>query len=282
MERQNQTHWTPKTPIRTADNLVSPLNAGLVDSTDINPAWGGSKVLSAKDGMIEIELDIPAEGIYALKLGAVAKTPGVTVASIGGLSLPSALTTKMPGVPETYSFPALELKAGKTKLSLRRDGEFGIYAIQLIPKIKPTTNREWLVLGPFKSFYGLEGGGRSSSDEAVAKGLTTKYIPEDKVDLNAVYKNDYGKELRWKGQTDSSIGLLDDLVIGMSYRSGSPSYDINYAATFITSDRDRTALVCIGADWWANAWLNGERLTSNISKPNCGAEFNTTWTPYAS
>ena len=112
----------------------------------------------------------------------------------------------------------------------------------------------------------MEGGGRSNKDDAVEKGFATKYIPEDKVDLSATYKNDYGQELRWKGQNDSSKGILNDLVLGMTARTGSGKYDINYAVTFINSESDRTALLCIGADWWAIAWLNGERLSSDYKR----------------
>ncbi len=273
LESAGGDHWIPRKIVVTADKLMSPLNAGLVESTVFNPAWSGSKVLLSKEGRIGIELDVPADGPYALRVGAVAKDKGVTVAAIDGASLPAAMTTKTPKAPETFSFPALDLKGGKIKLEFRRDGEFGIYALQLLPKLKATTNKEWMVIGPFKSFYGMEGGGRSNNDEAVAKGFDTKYIPEDKPDLSAVYKNDYGQELRWKGQNDSSVGPLNDLVIGMTVRTGSGKYDINYAATYINSDADRTALLCLGVDWWAVAWLNGERLSTGRQAKD-GADFN--------
>ena len=50
----------------TADRLVSPRSAGLVDSSAFNPAWNGSKTLLAKNGLLDIELEIPADGAYAL------------------------------------------------------------------------------------------------------------------------------------------------------------------------------------------------------------------------
>ena len=267
-------HWIPRKPVLTADHLLR--STGLVDSSTFNADWKGSKTLLSNSGLLEIELAIPADGTYSLNVGAVAKDRGPTVAALNGVCLPSAMTTRTPGAPETFSFPLLDLKRGTAKLSFRRDGQFGIYALQLWPKLKPTTNKQWFVIGPFKSFYGLEGGGRSANEEAVRKGFATPYIPEDKVDLEAVYSND-GHELRWKVQNDSSRAPLDDLVIGMAARTGSGAYDINYAVTFINSDTDRTALLCLGVDWWAIAWLNGERLSTDYQRK---AEFDpdfSTW-----
>ncbi len=277
LESASGDHWIPRKPVITADRLVSPRSAGLVDSSAFNPAWNGSKTLLAKDGLLDIELEIPADGAYALNVGAVAKDRGPTVAALNGACLPSAMTSCTPNAPETFSFPLLNLKSGKAKLSFRRDGAFGVYALQLLPRLKPTTNKEWIVIGPFKSFYGMEGGGRSGGDEAVCKGFATQYIPEDKVDLHAVYRNDDGHELHWKIQDDSSVAPLNDLVVGMSARTGSGAYDINYAATFITSDTDRTALLCLGVDWWAIAWLNGERLSTDLQRKSQFTPDFSTW-----
>jgi hypothetical protein len=269
-------HWMPRKPVLTADRLVSPRNAGVVDSSTFNPAWHGSKTLLSAHGLLDIELEIPADGIYSLNIGAVAKGRGPTVAALGGACLPLPMTTGTPGAPETFFFPAVDLKVGKVKLSFRRDGEFGIYALQLWPRLRPTTNKDWLVIGPFKSFYGLEGGRRSGTDEAVEKGFATRYIPEDRVDLGAVYTHD-GRQLRWKAQDDSSRAPLDDLVVGMAARTGSGAYDINYAVTLVTSDTDRTALLCLGVDWWAVAWLNGERLSTDLPRKSEFSPDFSTW-----
>jgi len=268
LERPIPAHWMPREPVTPAEQLKSPLNGGLAGA-----AWGGAKVLAAKDGRLEIELAIPADGPYLLRVGAVSPKPGVTVAALDGVSLPRPMTTRTPNAPETYAFPPLDLKAGTAKLSLRRDGDFGVYGIQLLPKLKPTTNKQWRTLGPFVSRW-VEGG---NQEDTVRAALATKFIPEDKVALDGVYKNAAGKELRWQSQPGSSVSALDDLVIGMACRTGSPCKDINYAVTFIESDADRSALLCLGADWWAIAWLNGERLSTDLERKTESDPDFSTW-----
>lgn len=280
-ERPNEGHWLPRRPVTAAAALASPRNGGLADSTSLNPEWGGTQVLMSSDGQLEIELAVPADGLYALRLGHVAPARGVTVAAIDGQGLPKALVTTAAGEPETSAFPPLPLKGGKARLTLRRDGAFGIYALQLLPQWQPVGNRNWLVLGPFRGYWGLEGRDRNTA--ALAKGLAEAFIPEDRVDPAGSYNSFDGKLLRWQPKTDSSRGVWSDLVVSMPVRTGSAHSDLNYGLTCILSDHDRTALLCLGVDWWAQAWLNGERLTSNIDpklrESSGGAEF-TSWYPY--
>jgi hypothetical protein len=54
-----------------------------------------------------------------------------------------------------------------------------------------------------------------------------------------------------------------------------------YAATWIDSPEDREAVLLIGCDWWANAYLNGEKIRSErpekMSEED-GSQFNG-WKP---
>lgn len=265
--------WRPREPVISAKQLKSPVNGGPRQSETYNPAWCDTQVLAAKGGRLELELPVPADGVYTLSVGAVAPKPGVTVAALDGASLPRPMTTRTPNAPETYAFPPLDLKAGTAKLSLRRDGDFGVYGLQLLPKLKQTTNKQWRTLGPFLNPW-ME---KAKMAAIVSTGLSTKYIPEGKVDLDAVYKNAAGKELRWQTQAGNSVAAMDDLLINMANRTGSSGADVNYAVTFIESDADRTALLCLGADWWAIAWLNGERLSTDLERKKESDPDFTTW-----
>ncbi len=282
-ERPREGHWIPKRPVIKADALEKMLPSGskavIKPSSDINKEWGGSQILAADSGMLELTLEIPADGPYVIRIGHVSPLPGVTVASINGESLPSAMETSKPCDPETFAFPALKLKAGKAQLSMRRDGPFGVYALQILPLLKPMPNSAWSVVGPFPGFWGLHVAGRRDDAEGLRKSFETIYGPEQEVDLGAAYRLADGRELRWTQKTDSTLCKLDDLVVSMPIRTGSSQADVNFAVTFIDSDTDRSAQLHLGVDWWAVAWLNGERLRTSIDpktqQESGGADFTT-------
>jgi hypothetical protein len=164
---------------------------------------------------------------------------------------------------------------------LRRDGAFGIYALQLLPRLKPVPSPEWSTIGPFDSLWTIW---QHTNPADLAKAFATAYIPEDQVDLNGVYTNSDGKQLHWRQKGDSSVGLMNDLVISMSGRNGAGSFAMNYAVTYIHSDADRVAQIHLGADWFAIAWLNGERVPSNIGskmRERSGNADFVTWYPHS-
>jgi len=129
-------------------------------------------------GVLPLDIEVPSDGLYSLKIGHVAKQPGVTAVSINGTSIASPCATKATNAPETFAFPAIPLKAGMHRLEIRRDGEFGIYALQLLPSLKPMPNPAWSVMGLFKSFWGLEGG-RSSRCCPLLRGYFFKQPSKD-------------------------------------------------------------------------------------------------------
>ena len=108
--------------------------------------------------------------------------------------------------------------------------------------------------------------------------LDKRYPPEAPFDPGAVFSTDDGRSIRWARPTGTAQGLLWDRGVDMSIRAHSGSGDVNFAATHIHADRERTALLYVAAEWWARAYLNGERLTSDIDpqlRDECGADFNT-------
>jgi hypothetical protein len=51
--------------------------------------------------------------------------------------------------------------------------------------------------------------------------------------------------------------------VSFLFRAKVQESHVCYAATFITSPTERDAEILVGCDWWANAYLNGEKLVSN-------------------
>lgn len=284
-ESPNEGPWLPRRPVMKAEALARlAVRPVLLPSHGLDPAWRGAQVLMAENGLLTLTLAIPADGPYQLRLGHVAPAAGVTTVALDGNSLTVPIVTGKPRAPETAAFPVLRLKAGTVTLSLRRDGAFGLYALQLLPSLRPLPNPLWSVIGPFPSFWGESMAGRTNDAEALRKGFDTVFPPESEVDLAATYTTSAGKQVTWRQKTDNSIGMLDDLVVNMPIRSGSSQADINYAVTFITADAERTAQMHLGVDWWAVAWLNGERLKTAIDDQQRlgggGADFNTHY-PYS-
>lgn len=286
-ERPNEGHWVPRQPMLDSKELAalepSKENVILKPSTDINPNWGGSEVLMAKDGVLELDLEVPANGSYLLKVGHVAKDTGVTTVTLNGKSLSPPIITEQASAPETFAFPPISLSPGKARLTMKREGEFGIYGLQLLPRLKAMPSSEWSTVGPFKAFWGLPGSGGIDDPAMLAKGLETPFIPENAVDLKGAYDDGRGQKVSWQQKKDSSIGDLNDAVVAMPTRTGSTQYDVNYAVCYIISDQDRLAQLDLAVDWWGLAWLNGERLRTNITEKlqkKCGGADFTSWYPY--
>lgn len=273
-------HWNLTESMLSAEQLASaaPLTDGvhLVASTDFNPEWGGAKVLSTDGDALDVSLDIPADGRYALHVGHVAKTVGTGLAEIDGRSLDAPLVSHEAGAPDVTIYPAIDLKAGKRTLRLHRPGGIGIYAMKLLPALRPMGDNVWAVAGPFPSSWNTDG---ESGEHLVKQTLERVYPPEQDAKLDSVYRTDDGRQIRWTmPQAGGAPSEIWDRGVAMSMRVGSVGRDVNYGLTHITSDRDQTVQLYMAADWWARAYLNGERVLSNIDpkvRDVHGADFTT-------
>jgi hypothetical protein len=282
-EVENAGHWQLIEPLLKGDELIAlaGADAQVVASTTLNPEWGGYQVLASTDGKLKLELDVPAEGLYALHLGLVAKETGPIMVQAGGKALMPAIV-KQAGVPDTATFQNVQLAAGKQTVELNRpDGvDFGLYGLKMLPKMQPLGSEKWAVAGPFRGFWGHmddEGNHRHSAADVKA-GLEKAYPPETNPDLNALYQDEDGSERRWLYKAGDLAGAFSDVGVDMSVRTGSSGKDFNFALTHIHADRDRTALLMVPCDWWARAYLNGERLRSNVPQTELeasGADFTT-------
>lgn len=282
-EVENAGHWQLVEPLIKGGELIALAgpDARIVASTTLNPEWGGYQVLASTGGKLKIAFDVPAEGLYALHLGLVAKETGPIMVQAGGKTLMPAIV-KEAGAPDTAAFHNVQLAAGRQTVELSRpDGaDFGLYGLKLLPKMQPLGSEKWAVAGPFRGVWGQmdkEGGHRFSPD-LVKAGLEKVYPPETNPDLNAVYQDEDGSERRWLYRAGDLVGDFSELGVDMSVRTGSSGKDLNFALTHIHADRDRTALLMVPCDWWARAYLNGERLRSNVPRKELeasGADFTT-------
>ncbi len=147
--------------------------------------------------------------------------------------------------------------------------------VELFPLTRPLPAEVWWAIGPFAT-PGVDG--QDMSNAAVRTGLTHRFPPEDDVALTAVLESG-GRERRWR-PGDSQDGWRGDdgtvtPVVQWSFADRAPESGVNfmsacgvrrgevcYAATVIESPDAREALLEIGCDFWATAFLNGEEVRS--------------------
>jgi len=283
------THGEPVLNAGEIAKLCSPdAKVERVDSATINPEWRGEEVLMCRDGALIFELDVPADGPYSLALGHTAEDRGVGTVTLNGKSLPLPMTTEKARTPEQTVFAPMTLKAGKARVTVRRDGAFGLYGVKWLPSWRPLPSAVWATTGPFKSFWSPH----HSSAEYVRKGFETVYPPETNRSLSAVY--DVPDELvaldrrrlGWTFDDESSpdvrTGPRDQnyakLKIGVDFkvRTDCTSLDFNFAQTTIVSPDDRTLRLAVSLDYWADVWINGEKVISGLSddeKNKMGCQF---------
>ena len=278
-------HYALLSPMLSVDDLVVELpddtRPDIKPSDAYNPDWRGAKVLASKDGVLKLTLDIPAEGPYAIQLGQIAPTPGLSIGSINGKQVDTPVVTRTPGVPETHALPILTLKQGKAELVLqRRGGEFGVYGVKVLPVLRSMPSVQWSTVGPFKNVGQMDllaGKSNKLYDFQVQRTFEREYPPEKDPSLSATYQTVDGRRLHWRQDDGTVRGRHHSLGIDMPLRTGSANREVNFAQCFIHSDRDRTVALYLPVDWWARAYLNGKRVRTNID-PKMAAEgydFNT-------
>jgi hypothetical protein len=127
----------------------------------------------------------------------------------------------------------------------------------------------WWLVGPF--------------DAPEKTGFATAFEPESKVDLQAVYAGQGGKEIRWiKHRASDALGQID-----LNAALGATREAVGYAYAEIEVVREQTAHLRCGADdncsVWLNArkvfareqWLNGTRFDRFITPVTLAAGRNT-------
>jgi hypothetical protein len=277
--KSNPDRWMPEEPYVDAAALKAKLSAGTAevqDSSVYNKDWRYVPVLNAKDGNLSVNLDVPSQGFYQLTIGHVADAAGPLLVSMDGKRMPVAAQIEKAGIPAYTSFPAAFLPAGKTTVKISSAGTFGVYALTLVVKTRSLPSSSWSTIGPFKSFWDRG----QASGKMIKQGFDKVYPPEATfpVDLKATYKNAYGNVLSWT-QTDQNVGFLEEYGPNFSIRCGTAKHNITFSATHIKSPDARKLQIFLACDWWADLYVNGKKIESDLAdkeKKKIGANF-TTW-----
>ena len=247
-------HWILQEPVISAIELagfvVNKDACKLRDASEVNPLLRGARTLWSPSGVATLTLKIPAEGEYRLAIGQIAEKPGVAVAYIDGKSLPEPMIIRNANNPETAVFPPIALKPGQVEFKLQGTGAIGVYALRLLPVLRPIPGKEWKVAGTFPSLWGSFHG---HADELVKQALSTKYPAEDQLNDDAQFTTSEGAKFGWRFAIPGIEDSLSDIGVHMPLRTYSSSGGVNIAVTRIRSDRDRTALLYLAIDWWAQA-----------------------------
>ncbi|HEY3415845.1 MAG TPA: hypothetical protein VGM23_03080, partial [Armatimonadota bacterium] len=242
-------------------NLAPGADVQLVDSSTYNPAWLFAQVLKTDTGQLAVDLDVPVAGQYGLSLGYVANQPTAMMVALGSTSMTTLAQVTTPGQPERTVFPVVSLPAGKTRLTVRGQGSFGIYGVTLQPVYRPVPSPNWLSIGPFPTNW------HSGNAGALVKEAMLRVDPPMQgVDVKQQYPGDGNQQVAWQQSKEVHGGVPHfDENAGLSflYRAKVQERGVCYAATYIVSPDERDAEILIGCDWWANAWLNGQLLKTD-------------------
>ncbi len=275
-------HWVLLEPMLTARE-ISAMNSQdnssrLVESSQYNSEWNGSHVWSTDKDSQSIHFSVPADGKYSIHLGVITRSEGKTQITLDNQPIGEPNIELKPSQPDRVIFPPIMLKSETHTLSIRHENGIGVYGLKVLPVLRPLPDTNWSVCGPFPSFLK-----ENVKDDfiPVSKGFQTSYPPEMDQSFDSVFTTSKGAKLKWKLPMGEPRSMISDLGVDMSCRTLSPSYEINYAMTFLHSDREQSLLLYLAPQWWANVYLNGQRLVSNID-PAMRAKYDadfTTWYP---
>jgi hypothetical protein len=120
----------------------------------------------------------------------------------------------------------------------------------------------WWIVGPF--------------DAPEKSGFAAAFEPETKVELQAAYGGQAGKEIRWiKHRTTDALGLID-----LNGALGATREAVGYAYAEIDVPRQQPAQLRCGADDNCSVWLNGRKVFAREQWLN-GTRFDRFITPIA-
>jgi hypothetical protein len=118
----------------------------------------------------------------------------------------------------------------------------------------------WWLIGPF--------------DAPEKTGFATAFEPETKVDLQAAYRGQAGKEIRWiKHRVTDALGQLD-----LNAALGATREAVGYAYAEIEVPRELPVQLRCGADDNCSVWLNGQKVLAREQWLN-GTRFDRFITP---
>lgn len=252
----------------------------LIESESFDPDWRFTKVLKTKDGTLTANLKIPYAGKYQLSIGHITDNYGAATVTTGSIAMPLLMETKELTIPDKTVFPVTVFKQGDLQVRIQRQNGFGIYGLTLQPIYAGIPSPYWMTIGPFDGVtedFRVEG--------AVKRGLEKVEPPEREIDFDTEYVGADGQKVKWqysdKLEGDGIPHFTKSAGIPFLFRCKVQQQRVCYALTYIYCPDERDAELLIGCEWWANAFLNNEKIVSERSSSDVakdGAAFNT-WTP---
>ncbi len=167
------------------------------------------------------------------------------------------------------TFTGFSFTGEQAELLLMGTAPFFLKGISMKPQLTLLTPTQWAIIGPFPA------GSQTGND--IKKAMDTAFVPEDgSFDAADSFTGENDQSLRWiQGEV---LADANDYKFSMwSKQLGFKNNGIAYAVTFIDSPTERSAHIGIKVDYWANAWLNGEKVISERPRNQVdrdGCEFN--------
>ena len=221
-------------------------------------------------------MDVPVAGSYNIALGLIAKKASSLEIDIDDVLIKNVKRLRYGACPDTLVLERQHLTQGHHALSVKATAELGVYALKITPRWSPLPSENWWTIGPFPTAFGPQ-----SPICEVRKAMSAIFPPEkEKFDTKGVYPGIGSDEVRWC-RSKIREGEHSGLGVDFPYRCGSRHSGVCYARTSIVSPEARKALLLIGCDWWANAWLNGQPVVSQrpaAAVAEDGSQFNG-WKP---
>ncbi len=171
------------------------------------------------------------------------------------------------------AFGGLHFTGEEGELLLLSTAPFYLKGVLMKPQLSLLTPEQWTIIGPFPA-------GAQTGDE-IKKAMATQFVPEDgSIDPSASVQAEGDVTLTWvRGER---LPDANDYKRSMwSRQLGFTNNGITYSVTWIDSPTERDAELGIMVDYWANAWLNGEKLVSEraphqVERDGCAFNDNLT------
>lgn len=221
------------------------------------PGWQEPQVHSPQNSdYLELLFESPADGHYDLELGLIGAKRTPLKVFLDGIEIDGPEQSINPGVPDTYKYANLMLAHGRHILTIQCKQDFGLYAFRLSMRLLPIPTEKWLTIGPFPTGYsGL------TTVEPTRIAMETVFQPEKEFISDAIYTGTDDKKVTWT-HSKQREGEHSDIGVNFPFRCGMKPGGVCYARTTIISPKDRVIRLLIGCDWWANAWINDQKVIS--------------------
>lgn len=257
-------------PTMAPPKLLIEKDTGLFDPAEakVHP-YGGN----AHQSSYEVSLEVPATGAYRFECAVAGGSPLRLRAQIDGRPLSGAFAVTCIDYPDLVCSDHVPIQEGRRRLVLASEDDvpFNLLAWRLQPLWRQLRSEHWQTIGPFPSPYSLPG-----ADADVLKAMETIYPPETEFLSGARYSGAGGKTVSWQS------GKKSYPIVDFS-RGGNGENGVCFARTTVVSPVCRSATVLLGCDWWANLYLNGEKVRSlrNPEEVQKDGAFFNGWKPCA-